>query len=40
MSITGTSLDDFPSRRVGKEMWDKDRKPKGDASDATSEMNP
>lgn len=38
MSITGTSLHDFPRRRVGKEMWERERKPKGEARDEISEM--
>lgn len=39
MSMTGTSLHDLPRRRVGKEMWERARNPKGDAMDETTEMN-
>lgn len=37
--MTGTSLQDLPRSRVGNEMCESDKKPKGEAIDETNEMN-
>jgi hypothetical protein len=36
--MTGTSLQDLPSSKVGNEMCDNDKNPKGEAIDETNEM--
>lgn len=38
INMTGTSLQDLPRRRVGNEMWERERKPNGAAEDATRAM--